>query len=101
MASFLFGLIVGSMSSKSNKSGGYGPKSVTPPKPKLPPRPITNYNNLISLKFCKGFDWSDIEIIELNSYREFFLFYQENHDKGCIYDVKLKQMGGYENERSI
>lgn len=45
---------------------------------------------MITLKFCKGFNWNDIEIIELNSYREFFIFYMENHDKGIIYDVKLK-----------
>lgn len=45
---------------------------------------------MITLKFVKEFNWNNIEIIELNSYREFFIFYQENHDKGCIYDVKLK-----------
>lgn len=45
---------------------------------------------MITLKFCKDFDWNNVEIIELNSFEEFFYFYQENHDKGCIYDVKLK-----------
>lgn len=44
---------------------------------------------MITLKFCKGFDWNNIRIVELNSYREFFIFYMENHDKGLIYDVKL------------
>lgn len=39
MANFLFGLIVGSMISKS-KSSGSGIKSVTPPKPALPPKPV-------------------------------------------------------------
>lgn len=39
MGSFLFGLIIGSMT-KKNKSNGSGIKSVTPPKPKLPPKPI-------------------------------------------------------------
>lgn len=106
MTNFLLGLIVGSISSKNNKSNKYGPKSVTAPKPKLPPRPSTNIginplpkskspgppggNNMITLKFCKEFNWNNIEIIELNSYKEFFIFYQENHDKGCIYDVNLK-----------
>lgn len=103
MANFLLGLIVGSMS--KNKSNKYGPKSVTPPKPKLPPIPNkigTNpspkskspgppgNNKLIELTFCKEFDISNIEIIELRSYEDFFNFYIENHDKGCIYDVKLK-----------
>lgn len=33
---FISGIIVGSMSKKSNR---YGHQSVTPPKPKLPPEP--------------------------------------------------------------
>lgn len=45
---------------------------------------------MIVLKFAKEFNWNDIETIELNSFKEFFIFYQDNHDKGCIYDVKLK-----------
>lgn len=84
------GLIIGSMSSTNDKSNGYGSKSVSAPKPKLPHPPRKTSKKFISLKFCKGFDWNNIEIIELNSYREFFIFYQENHNKGCIYDVKLK-----------
>ncbi len=44
---------------------------------------------MIILKFCKGFDWNNIEMIELHSYKEFFIFYMKNHDKGLIYDVKL------------
>lgn len=44
---------------------------------------------MITLKFCKDFDWNNIEIVELNSFEEFFYFYMENHDKGLIYDVKL------------
>lgn len=44
---------------------------------------------MITLKFCRGFDWYNIEIIELESYRDFFLFYIKNHDKGIIYDVEL------------
>lgn len=87
MANFLLGLILGSMS--KNKSNVYRPISVTPPKPKLPPIPRKASKSIISLKFCKGFDWNNIEIIELNSFEEFFCFYQENHDKGCIYDVNL------------
>ncbi|WP_310443750.1 hypothetical protein [Tissierella sp.] len=45
---------------------------------------------MITLKFCKEFDWNNVKIIELNSFKEFFYFYQENHDKGLIYDVKLR-----------
>lgn len=92
MTNFLLGLIVGSTSSKNNKSNGYRSKSVTPPKPPLPPPPKSLSNNiLIELKFCEGFDWNNIEIVELNSYKEFFIFYQENHDKGLIYDIELKK----------
>ena len=90
MANFLLGLIVGSMSSKKNKSNVYGSKSITPPKPPLPPIPRKVSKNIISLKFCKEFNWNNIEIIELNSFEEFFYFYMENYDKGFIYDVKLK-----------
>lgn len=93
MVNFLLGLIVGSMNSKNTKSNGYGPISVVPPKPPLPPIPSKISNKTISLKFCKDFDWSNIGIIELNSFEEFFYFYQENHDKGCIYDVELKSRG--------
>lgn len=39
MANFLFGLIIGSMTSKG-KSSGSGIKSVNPPKPPLPPKPV-------------------------------------------------------------
>ncbi|MSU01951.1 hypothetical protein [Tissierella pigra] len=87
MDKFIFGLIVGSMRKKSN---GYENQSVTPPKPPLPPIPNKISKRIISLKFCKEFDWNSMEIIELNSYREFFIFYIENHDKGYIYDVKLR-----------
>lgn len=45
---------------------------------------------MIILKFCKDFDWNNIEIIELNSFEEFFCFFIENSEKGLIYDVKLK-----------
>lgn len=44
---------------------------------------------MITLKFAKEFDWNDIETIELNSFEEFFFYYMKNHDKGCIYDVKV------------
>lgn len=44
---------------------------------------------MIELKFIEGFDLSKIKIIELKSFEDFFNFYQENHDKGCIYDVKI------------
>lgn len=44
---------------------------------------------MIELKFCKGFDWNNIEIIKLNSFEEFFYFYLEHYEKGLIYDVKL------------
>lgn len=43
---------------------------------------------MITLKFCKEFNLDNIEIITLNSFEEFFYFYKENYDKGCIYDVK-------------
>jgi hypothetical protein len=88
MSKFILGLIVGLMSKKSN---GYGHQSVTPPKPPLPPLPRKVSKKNISLKFCKGFGWNNIEIIELNSFEEFFYFYQENHDKGLIYNVRLKE----------
>lgn len=45
---------------------------------------------MITLKFCKELNWYKIEIIELNSFEEFFYFYQENYDKGLIYDVELR-----------
>ncbi|WP_158220081.1 hypothetical protein [Tissierella sp. P1] len=48
---------------------------------------------MIELKFCKEFDWNNIEIIELNSFEEFFYFYVGNHDKGYIYDMKLIKEG--------
>lgn len=97
MTNFLLGLIVVSMIGKNNKLNEYGSKSITPSKPKLPPilntkvgtNPPGN-NKLIELTFCKEFDISNIEIIELRSYEDFFNFYIENHDKGCIYDVKLR-----------
>ena len=89
MANFITGLIIGSMISK-NKSNGCGPKSIIAPKPKLPPLPSVNIgtnpppegkstgppgsslNKIISLKFCKAFDWNNIEIVELDSFEEFF-----------------------------
>lgn len=45
---------------------------------------------MITLKFCKEYDWDNIEVIELNSFKEFFYFYIDNCEKGFIYDVKLK-----------
>jgi len=44
---------------------------------------------MITLKFCKDFDWKKIEIIELNSFEEFFYFVKEHNEKGHIYDIKL------------
>lgn len=44
---------------------------------------------MIELKFCKGFDASDILIVTLNSYEEFFKYFVKNSEKGLIYDVKL------------
>ena len=44
---------------------------------------------MITLKFSRGFDWNNIEIVELNSFEEFFYFYLEHYEKGCIFDVKL------------
>lgn len=46
---------------------------------------------MIKLKFCKWYDWDNLEIIELETYKEFFDFYIENADKGCIFDVKINQ----------
>lgn len=61
-------------------------KSIKAPDP---PLPSGIRNALITLEFCKDFDINNIEIVKLNSFEEFFLFYMENHDKGCIYDVRL------------
>ena len=44
---------------------------------------------MITLKFCRGCEWGNTEYVELKSYKDFFLFYMENHDKGIIYDVEL------------
>lgn len=44
---------------------------------------------MIELKFIEGYDLTKTKIIELASFEAFFNFYLENHDKGCIYDVKL------------
>lgn len=46
---------------------------------------------MITLLFCKEFNLDNIELIELKSFEDFFYFYQENYDKGLIYDVKLKE----------
>ena len=43
----------------------------------------------ITLKFCRGFDWYNVELVELNSFKEFFWFFVRNSEKGLIYDVKL------------
>lgn len=44
---------------------------------------------MIELKFIIGYDLTKTKIIVLKSFEDFFKFYMENHDKGCIYDVKL------------
>ena len=43
---------------------------------------------MITLKFCKWHDWNNLEIFELKTYQEFFDFYVENAENGCIFDVK-------------
>ena len=62
------------------------PKVMPPP---LPKNKTSTSNKMIEIKFIEGFDLSKTKIIELKSYQDFFNFYQENHDKGCIYDVKI------------
>lgn len=44
---------------------------------------------MIILKFCKWHELKNLKIIKLRTYKEFFDFYIENHEKGCIFDVKL------------
>ncbi len=53
---------------------------------------------MIKLKFCKWYDWNNLEIIKFASYKEFFDFYIENADKGCIFDVKINQEASYMKE---
>lgn len=43
---------------------------------------------MITLKFCKWFEWRNLEVIELETYKDFFKFYVENSEKGCIFDVR-------------
>lgn len=46
---------------------------------------------MIKFEFIRGYDLSKIEIIELDSYREFVLFYINNYDKGYIGNVRLNE----------
>ena len=43
---------------------------------------------MITLKFCKWHEWQNLEVVELQTYKEFFEFYVENYEKGCIFDVQ-------------
>ncbi len=43
---------------------------------------------MIKLNFCKWCKWLNLEIVELQSYKDFFRFYLENAEKGCIFDVE-------------
>lgn len=55
---------------------------------------------MITLKFCKNYDWNNIKIVELNSFEEFFYFVKEHNEKGHIYDIKLIE-GGNVNEKKM
>lgn len=48
-------------------------------------------NSMITLKFCKWCEWQNLEVIELQTYKEFFDFYIENAEKGCIFDVQVEE----------
>lgn len=43
---------------------------------------------MIRINFCKWHEWQNLEVVELQTYKEFFDFYVANSDKGCILDVR-------------
>jgi hypothetical protein len=43
---------------------------------------------MITLKFCKWCEWQNLEVVELETYKDFFEYYYKNSGKGCIFDVK-------------
>lgn len=81
--------IIGKIFSNSNDSNYYGARSFSAPKPKLPPRLNKSYKQVISLKYAIGFNWNNIEIITLDSYKQFFEFYVTHNEEGCIFDVEV------------
>jgi hypothetical protein len=42
---------------------------------------------MITVKFFRGCNWDKLETPEFKTYKEFFDFYVENSDMGCIFDV--------------
>lgn len=42
---------------------------------------------MITLKFSKFHNWNNLEVVELETFKDFFDFYIKNSSKGLIYDV--------------
>jgi len=43
---------------------------------------------LITIKFCKEYFMSNLEIYTFETYKQFFEFYMKHKNKGCIYGEK-------------
>lgn len=81
--------IIDKIFSNSNNGNYYEARSFSPPKPKLPPKPNKSCKQVISLKYAIGFNWNNIEIIILDSYKQFFEFYITHNEEGYIFDVEI------------